>query len=115
MIRVSPSGNLLAVGSYETNSVRIFDLPSGGRTTDISVDVSPYDAEWFDEQHLAVTGQGPDGLAPPSTVHVIDVATATATPVIVDIPGHSAGVTFDIDGNLYTGIGAATDGGGSPD
>lgn len=111
MIRVSPSGLLLAVGSYEKSVVRIFDLPSAGKTTDISISVSPYDAEWFNDRYLAVTGQGANGSAPPSTVHMIDVQNANAKLIIKNIPGASGGVTFDVDGNVYTGIGAATDSG----
>ncbi len=113
MIRVSPSGRLLAVGSYENNAVRIFDLPTGGQTTDFNINVSPYDAEWFSERYLAVTGQGADGPSPPSTVHVIDVDNASITAIVNNIPGHSGGVTFDVDGNVYTGIGLASDGGPS--
>ena len=113
LIRVSPSGDLIAVGSYGSGTVRIFDLATAGQTTDVSIDVSPYDAEWFSERYLAVTGQGADGSSPPSTVHVIDADNAKAAVVISDIPGHSGGVTFDVDGNLYTGIGLASDGGSS--
>ena len=113
MIRVSPSGKLVAIGSYENNKVRVFDLATAGATVDIEVVVSPYDAEWFDERYLAVSGEGVDGLSPPSTVHIVDVQNSNAILAIENIPGHSGGVTFDVDGNIYTGIGLASDGGSS--
>lgn len=103
-IRVSPSGRKAAVGNYAASKVYVFDL---GATTAIEISATSYDAEWFNERFIAVSNQGADGPSPPSEVALVDSVAGTVRTVISGIPGYSGGVTFDVDGNLYTGIGVA--------
>lgn len=107
-IRVSPSGRKAAVGNYGDHRVHVFDLPYSSIST---ISATSYDAEWFNERLLAVSNQGADGSDPPSEVTLLDTVAGTMRPVITDIPGYSGGVTFDLDGNLYTGLGLASAGG----
>lgn len=101
-LRVSPSGNKAAAGNYSTGQVDFFKLPYVAGSQVKSVPLSSYDAEWYDETYLLVNGQATGG----SQVSLIDTSDDSVKPIIVSIPGASGGISFDSDGNLYTGIGA---------
>lgn len=102
--RLSPSGNKAAAGNYQQNKVYLFDFPftSGGNVTEASI--SSYDAEWHDEEWLAVSGSG---AGQTTIVSLVNSTNGEVRPVIDQIPGASGGVSFDADANLYTGIGFA--------
>ena len=113
-IRVSPDGIKLAVGNnggaeppWENFQVGIFDFPA---LSGDWFEINHYDAEWFDDTHLAISAQGPGRT---SIVTVLDTTSTPAAPVnptvIENIGGASGGVTFDSAGNLYTGPGYRAD------
>lgn len=106
-IRVSPDGTRLAVGnnggaSWSNYEVGIFNLSD---VTGQWFGVGHYDAEWVDNTNLALTAAGPAG--PPSVVTALDTSSDPTSPtnptVVTNIGGYSGGITFDADGNLYTG------------
>lgn len=105
--RLSPSGKRAAVGIFTQSSqfVQVFPYPfhQGAPTTDFQV--SPFDAEWAGEEVLLVNGMAQSFVS--SQVTAIDVDKGKSAVVIANIPGASGGVTIDLEGNLYTGIGAA--------
>ncbi|MEE9294256.1 MAG: PEP-CTERM sorting domain-containing protein [Phycisphaerae bacterium] len=113
-VRVSPGGARIAVGNnggadFDNFQVGVFSL-SGLSGTWYSA--NHFDAEWYDDDHLALTA---GVFGSPSFVSVLDVNSTDAAnpvnPVVVgDIGGASAGVTFDDAGNLYTGNGFAIGG-----
>lgn len=103
-IRISPSGAKAAVGNYANSTIYVFNL---GATATNAINATSYDAEWYNEQFLLVSNQGNDGPNPPSDVILVDTVGMAVRRVIANIPGYSGGVTVDLDGNLYTGIGLA--------
>ncbi len=113
-LRVSPDGTRLAVGngggaSFANFQVGVFSL--AGLAGDW-FGVNHYDAEWIDDTHLAMSA-GVWGQ--PSVVTALDTTSNPGSPanptLIENVNGSSAGVTFDANGNLYTGNGYA---GGGP-
>lgn len=91
-IRVSPSSDTIAIGL--TGRVLVF--PLSNVALEQSFNISNYDAEWLDNNRLAVSFSG---------VNVINISAGTVHPVIAGVGGAPAGVTIDNQGNLYTGNG----------
>jgi len=113
-LRVSPNGTRLAVGnnggaSFADYQVGVFAFPVLAGDW---VVVNHFDAEWYDDTHLAITA-GAFGV--PSYVTLLDTTSTDPlnpiNPVVVgDIGGAPAGIGFDAVGNLYTGNGFQTAG-----
>lgn len=113
-LRVSPDGARIAVGvGYmqplfvaETHALSVrmpSDLSSSPDA--FSLDVNYYDAVWRDARYLFINA----GEFTSSVVYAVDTsrpdAAAHLIPIVAAIPGASAGVAFDRDGNLVTGVG----------
>ncbi len=123
-LSVSPSGDRIAVGGGFGKPVAVFNLAAlgaPGAPTQLLAgagadyfSVSHYDAAWYDDASLAITA-GEFGA--PAYVSLLDTTSdpdAPVNPLIVDnIGGSPAGISFDVDGFLYTGNGFA--GGGPSD
>jgi endonuclease/exonuclease/phosphatase family metal-dependent hydrolase len=104
-LRVSPDGSRFAVGDGK-GRIGIFNM------ADLSGNWFPMphlDAEWADNAILVVT-HGEFGE--PSRVSCVDVVHHKASPVtlIRNIGGAPAGITFDSQGNLFTGNGFKSEG-----
>lgn len=104
-VRVSPDGSQVAVGngggaSYGNYQVGVFDV---GTLAGGWFGVDHYDAEWMDDATLALSAGGVAGVT------ALDVTSSPAAPtnptLVTGVGGASSGVTFDADGNLYTGNG----------
>jgi len=97
-IRVSPNGAKLAVGD-NVDKVGVFsvDTLSGAWFT-----TPHFEAEWYDNAHLAISSSGQVTLLDTDSP---DVLRPINPPVVVNVGGAPAGVTFDPAGNLYTGNG----------
>ncbi len=106
-LRISPNGRKIAVGNNDAGDnkgyIWILELPA------LSVKWFPlnhFDAEWYDNDLLAITN-GIFGES--SMVSILDTTSSPLSPqetiVIDNIGGASAGITFDKDGNLFTGNG----------
>ncbi len=100
-VRVSPDGGRIAVGDNAfPGSIGVFGVES---LAGVWLSASHYDAEWYDDTHLAVSGV--DGNA----VTLLDTTSPDPSnptnALIIDDTGFSAGITFDVAGNLYTGNG----------
>ena len=87
------------VACADGNEIRFFDLATPANY--VTESIAGYDAEWHDDQNLAVTV--------PGKVVWLDRANQQFQDVVTGIGGASAGVTFDAEGNLYTGNGLDTD------
>lgn len=103
-VRVSPDGLLIAVGDG-FGQVGVFNIaPLTGRW----ISAAHYDAEWFDNRHLILTG-GVGG-----SVSVLDTQSPDAlnpvNPTIVVNKGIPGGIAFDSDFNLFTGNGFSDSG-----
>ena len=98
-VRVSPSGNRVAIGD-NFGRVGVFDVATLSGTW---FTASHFDAEWYDDTHLALDGAGFNGVT------LLDTTSAypanPINPLIIDDTGISGGITFDSEGNLYTGNG----------
>ncbi len=113
-LRVSPNGGTLAVGNNGGSSLADFDI---GVFDTLSLSgtwfrVNHFDAEWYDNRHLAVTA---GDFGNPSFVTLLDTQSSdplnpTNPMIVANIGGASAGITFDTAGNLYTGNGFGTSG-----
>lgn len=110
-VSVSPDGTRLAVGnnggaSFANFQVGIFDVAT------LSGDwfsAAHFDAAWYDDDHLALTG---GEFGQPSFVSMLDVTSPSPSSplnptVIENVGGASAGIAFDTAGHLYTGNGFA--------
>ncbi|MHC4696315.1 MAG: hypothetical protein ACYTFA_06205 [Planctomycetota bacterium] len=100
-VRVSPDGASIAVGDNTLpGRVGVFDL---GTLSGVWFAASHFDAEWYDDTHLAISG------ADANAITLLDTTSADplnpTNPLIIDDTGFSAGITFDAAGNLYTGNG----------
>jgi hypothetical protein len=104
-VRVSPDGTRIAVGNgggiaWNNYQVGVFNL--SGLTGDW-FGVDHFEAEWIDDTNLAMSA----GALGPTSVTVLDTSSDPASPanptVVANIGGASAGITFDVLGNLYTG------------
>jgi hypothetical protein len=108
-LSVSPDGTKLAVGngggaSFGNYQVGVFPLSSLASGTWFSAD--HYEAAWYDNTRLAVTA----GALAATNVSLLDItspnpASPSVTTLASNIGGASAGITFDVAGNLYTGNG----------
>ena len=103
--RVSPNATLFAVGDNNGN-IGIFN------TTTLKgkwFSINHFDAEWYDNDSLAIT-KGKFGER--SQVDILNVNSAPfkmqLTCIINNIGGASAGISFDQNGNLFTGNGFKT-------
>ncbi len=113
-ILVSRDGKRIAVEAKEVAAAGVFEV-GVFNFNDLSGNwfgVSHFDAEWIDDTHLALTA---GDFITPSVVTALDTGSADPSnptnPTIIDnIGGASGGITFDKDGNLYTGNGFATSG-----
>jgi hypothetical protein len=110
-LRVSPSGGKLAVGNNGGVTVGyqvgVFAFPS---LSGVWVDAEHWDAEWVNDAQVAITA---GEFGSPGVVTILDTSEAdpqnwTNVTVIEGIGGSSGGVTFDSEGNLFTGNGFST-------
>lgn len=96
-LRVRPDGTKFAVGDFDRVGVCEID------TLECTVfDAEHFDAEWYDDRYLALTGSI-GGVA-----SMLDTMSPNPgdpiNPVIIQsIPGWPAGITFDVNGNLFVG------------
>jgi len=120
-IRVSPDGSKIALGPGAGQPLMVFPTsvlqpnanPAAAPLLDTdsrvsAYPVSYYDADWLDNQHLIFNGG--TWPAPPegSGVGALDTDDPGETigvELISGIPGYSAGVAVDHNGNVLTGIG----------
>ncbi len=110
-LRVSPDGARIAVGNngganLDDFQVGVFDLDglSGAWFA-----AGHFQAEWFDDTRLGLTA---GEFGSPGLVTLLDTTSPDSSqpinPTVVNnIGGASAGITFDVSGNLYTGNGFA--------
>ena len=113
-LRVSPGGTRFAVGnnggsSFSDFRVGVFDV---GTLAGAWLPAGHFDAEWFDEQRLAITA---GDFGSPSVVTLLDVDSlnplSPSNPTVIgNIGGASGGITFDAAGNLFTGNGFTSTG-----
>jgi hypothetical protein len=120
-LRVSPSGERLAVGGGFGKPVAVFDvvaLGAPGAPTQLLAGVSAdyfavgyYDAAWYDDASLALTG---GDWGQPAHVTLLDTTSDPGLPdnpiIVRNIGGSSAGIAFDAAGTLFTGNGFAGSG-----
>lgn len=103
-IRVSPSGAKFAVGD-NTGLVGVFNTVTlaGGW-----FNAAHFEAEWFDDIHLALSG------ALGGSVSLLDTQSSDplnpVNPIVIVNKGVPGGITFDTEGNLYTGNGFSDSG-----
>jgi len=102
-IRVSPSGNKIAVD--KSGTVVLFDIQTPEQELVYSLG-GGFDAEWIDTVRIAITGAS-DG------VMVLDTSTGDKKIAIRNIGGAPAGVTFDRNQTLFCGNGDDRLSGGS--
>lgn len=112
-VRVSTDGQQVAVGVgygkplyvLPTKALDMQEPPELDEHTDVmAFDVSYYDAAWRDGRYLVLNA----GWFAGSGLFVLDTFAgphAAPWPLMEDIAGASAGITFDRDGNLITGVG----------
>ncbi len=109
-LRLSPDETEIAVGnnggaSFSDFEVGIFSVASLAGDWYVA---NHFTAAWIDDRYLALTVGGP-----PSTVTALDTDSTNFTnppnvTIVGGIGGFSGDVTFDVDGNLYTGNGSST-------
>lgn len=117
-VKVSPDGTKIALGTgfYKPLYVLPTSTLSASAPPDIAAaagtkkfELSYYDAAWRDNRYLFLNSGTDTG----SGVFALDTEAesveAGLIPLVTDIPGASGGVTFDLDGNLVTGIGYGMD------
>jgi len=100
-IKVQPDGARFAVGN-NYGAVGIFDLAENSITWYF---VDHFDAEWLDNVHLAIRAGG--------DVTLLDTTSdpnGPVNPLIMTNGPYSSGITFDAQGNLYTGTGFTLNG-----
>ncbi|MCG3132884.1 MAG: hypothetical protein FLDDKLPJ_03751 [Phycisphaerae bacterium] len=100
-VRVSPDGTRFAVGN-SFDAVGVFDVETLAGAWFF---VGHYDAEWFDDVHLAIRDAGDMTL-----LDTTSDPKAPVNPRFMTGGPFSAGVAFDGAGNLYTGTGLTTGG-----
>ena len=122
-VRISPDGTKIALGLGYGQPLLVFpaslldpDNPpllidaDGNPAPGVTVyNVNYYDADWADNQYLVINGGQWPGPPYGSGVGVLDTSDPNdqGRALITNIPGASAGVAVDADGNLVTGIGYA--------
>jgi len=95
-IRVTPDGSLFAVGN-NFDAVGIFRLRD---LRGVWYRVDHFDADWLDNRHLVIRAG--------EVVTLLDTKSSPekpVNPILIDNCPVSAGITFDVDDNLYTGNG----------
>lgn len=106
-ISVSPDGTRLVIGDnyFEQGHVYLVNYSdlNGGLLAPAVFQHENYEAAWMDNSRIAITYANPDNNYR-GEVAVLDLFSHMSTPVIT-IGGASAGISFDIAGNLYTGNG----------
>jgi len=100
-VRVSPDGSEIAVGDNGfPGRVGVFAVST---LTGTWFDASHFDAAWYDDELLAISGAGANGVS------VLDTTSPDPqnpiNPLVIDDTGFSGGIVFDSAGNLYTGNG----------
>jgi len=114
-VRLSPNGSKVALGGGFGKPLAVFDTAElgsaatptliAGSNTDV-FNVNHFEAEWLDNNQLALTA---GVFGSPAFVSLLDVTSDTLAPInpiiISNINGASGGITFDTDGRLYTGNG----------
>ncbi|MEZ6072520.1 MAG: PEP-CTERM sorting domain-containing protein [Pirellulales bacterium] len=120
-LEVSPDGSRVAIGDNDFGTPRVgvvdtADLLNVTAWAGMPIDwfeVPHFTASWWDNQFLAINAPAGAG----SQVTFLDTLSSPASPinptVIGNIGGASAAVSFDAEGNLYTGNGYDTAVGGS--
>ncbi|MCD4719829.1 MAG: hypothetical protein K8S13_08205 [Desulfobacula sp.] len=123
-IRISPSGNTVALGLGWGQSILVFNaslLDAG--TPEEPVDLSDseevldfaenhYDAAWVGEDHIVINGgqwviPGQSAVSGVVTLNITNETNITQG-VCGSIPGASSGIAVDENNNLVFGIGAGT-------
>ncbi len=131
-IHVSPDGSKIALGIgygaplviIPTSALSVSNPQSVFNTGRVFTEINYYDGAWVDNRYFVVNGgQWPTGCEPPyynnpncsfqSGVGAVDTevedpATHVGVPLVLGIPGASADVHVDKNGNLLTGLGWAT-------
>lgn len=87
----------------------IFTLPTTGGSAELITNIplnfsATFDSEQSNELFIN-RGTQPSGAFSGSQVEQLSLLTGDTQTIVDDIPGASAGVGFDDEGNLYTGIG----------
>jgi len=95
-LRVSPSGERIALGDGTTIRTILRDDPA----VQTEVQFQNYDAEWIDEERLAVTGSHQGSIA-----YVLLPENGDIGVMCINIGSASGGVTLDSARNLYLGDG----------
>ena len=117
-VRISPDGARVALGAGYMQTLYVFESADMSVRMPLNLDTAPsvtrvdvnyYDAVWRDTRYLFVNS----GEFTSSRVFAIDTSLANPAghliEVVSGIPGASAGVTFDAQGNLVTGVGYGMD------
>lgn len=119
-VEITPSGATIALGAGFYKPLYVFETALLGIAAPPNLTTAPgvkrydvvyYDGAWRDERYLFLNA---GGAAQDSAILVVDTqleGEAAVTTLVADIPGASAGIAFDRNGNLITGIGYDYDGG----
>lgn len=102
LLRVSPGGTKVALGSYQNQRIFVFPVANVHALTSFEAD--NFDAEWVDEHLLAISAGSFPGSDGP-VVTVLDTMKGTHRVLVQNIGSGSGGVTVDRSGNLYVGNG----------
>lgn len=105
-LSLGPSGNRFVVGDGNFGGARVYEVSlsdlNGGSILHRSFAHENYSAAWYDGDRIAI------GAADPNTflgeVRILDLGTGLSTRVL-SLDGASGGVSFDRNGNLFTGNG----------
>lgn len=112
-VKVSPDGEWIAIGVGHGQPLHVAPASLLSTATPPNLSTHPavssfsanyYDAVFRDSRHLFING----GWGSGSGIYVLDTQAgpgAAILPLFDDIPGASAGLAFDHDGNLITGVG----------
>ncbi|WP_437493278.1 hypothetical protein WME75_20265 [Sorangium sp. So ce1014] len=118
-LAISPDGSTIALGVgygapllvFPSSILSITSPPDLLSHVDvIELDVDYYDLAWYGNEALVINGGWSDPGGYTSGVYALDLTASPITeiPLITSIPGASAGIAVDSEGNLVTGIGHLT-------